>query len=230
MSEPEFPLLFVHSPPQGTRLGSFSAADVPLPAFSFGKPIMWHETYAPPPVFIGQVSLQSGAELFVFGVRYDLKQRTDLPPDAPEPTGFFINFVVAECFADGTRRIHVLSQWRSSTYQSGQDAKDHIFANEIKKKDLAQLCLGEPPKWKAYDAQWPRVNDSLMSFVAQFALPEIEVTRQWLTFNTGIFLFTQEIDGRSVFKITTQDTKYQSAEDHYRAEARRIAKKEKGKP
>ena len=117
---------------------------------------------------------------------------------------------------------HVLAQHRSTTYQSLEETRDSVSGSDMKKKDLPTLCLGEAPRWKAGAAQWPLLSGMPMQFVAQFGLLESEVTRRWLTFNESVFLFWLKHNGRDVFKITTQETRFQSAEDHYRAEARRM--------
>lgn len=61
-----------------------------------------------------------------------------------------------------------------------------------------------------------------MFYLAQFSLPENEVTRLWLTFNESVVLFWREEEGQNNFKITIQETRFQSDEDHYPAEARRL--------
>jgi hypothetical protein len=192
---------------------------VGLPTTSFGKPVEWLPGYVPQPVFIGRCLLPQHGEWLIFGLRHDFEQRTLPPPEK----GFFIRFVVVEATADGPV-AHVLAQQRSTTFQSGEESRDSVFPSDLKKKELAGLCLAEPPRWKAGDAQWPLLQGSPMSFAAQFPLPENEVTRRWLTFNETVFLFWREHEGRSVFKITTQETRFQSAEDHYRVEARRMKK------
>lgn len=212
-------LLSIEPAPDLENLPWDCVSEIGLPATSFGKPVAWRSDYIPPPVFIGRCLLPQHGEWQVFGVRYDFEQRTEPPADS----GFFIRFVVVEATADEPK-AHVLAQHRSSTYQSGEESRDSVFASDMKKKELPDLCLAEPPKWKASDAQWPLLQGARMSFAAQFPLPENEVTRRWLTFNETAFLFWREHEGHSVFKITTQETRFQSAEDHYRAEARRMKK------
>lgn len=193
--------------------------EVGLPATSFGKPVEWEAGYVPQPVFIGRCAAPACGELPVFGVRYDFVRRT-----VPEPgKGYFVRYVVVPPTGDGPV-AHVLGQQRSTTYQSLEETGDSVFASDIKKKDMLALCLAEPPRWKAGSAQWPLLAGTPMHFVAQFGLQESEVTRRWLTFNESVFLFWREHEGRAVFKITTQETRFQSAEDHYRAEARRMKK------
>lgn len=196
---------------------------VGLPATSFGRPVEWDAGYVPQPVFIGRGTVPACGEIWVFGVRYDFEKRT-----VPEPgTGYFIRYVVVQQTVDGPV-AHVLGQQRSTTYQSLEETRDSVFASDIKKKEMHALCLAEAPRWKAGSAQWPLLAGMPMQFVAQFSLQESDLTRRWLTFNESVFLFWREHEGRPIFKITTQETRFQSAEDHYRAEARRM-KKQSGK-
>jgi hypothetical protein len=201
-----------------------SAQDIPLPTHHFGKPIAWTDGFPPPPVFIGVATLPNGRTIALHGVRYNLARRSDLPPDSPVPSGYFVNYVVL--FSAAPADFHVLRQWRSSTWQTGEETKDSVFPSDLKKKERAALCSGAEPAWKASEAQWPLDRGAPMRFVAQFVLPENEVTRQWLTFNEAVFLFWNESDGVATCKITTQEMKFQSAEDHYRVEAKRLSQKQ----
>lgn len=192
---------------------------VGLPTTSFGKPVEWEAGYEPQPVFIGRCAVPACGELLVFGVRYDFEWRT-----LPEPgKGYFVRYIVVQQTAEGPV-AHVLGQKLSTTYQSLEETRDSVFASDLKKKDLPALCLAEAPNWKAGSAQWPLLSGTPMHFVTQFALKESDLTRRWLTFNESVFLFWREHEGRPVFKITDQETRFQSAEDHYRAEARRMKK------
>lgn len=213
-------LLYAVNPPEAGW--ALSQEDVPLASFEFGQPVTWQPGYRPPLVYIGHAPVPGSGNVQLFGVRYSLDRK-----EGGEPTtGFYMNYVVAERREGGGLRVHRLAQCRSVTYQTGQDTKDAVFASDLKKKERVALCLTHEPKWKPAGAQWPLLDGVPMLFVEQFGLPENEVTRQWLTFNACLFLFWREVDGHSVFKIMAQDIKYQSAEDHYRQEARRMARKQ----
>lgn len=190
---------------------------VGLPVTSFGKPVEWQTDYVPRPVYIGRCELPEQGELLVFGVRYEFAQRTDPPP----ASGYFVRYLVVETTTDGPI-AHVLGQQRSSTFQSLEETSDSVFCSDLKKAAVKTLCLSDPPRWKAGSAQWPLLRSTPMFYLAQFSLPENEVTRLWLTFNESVFLFWREEEGQNIFKITTQETRFQSDEDHYRAEARRL--------
>ena len=199
--------LVYHGPSMSTFLSLEPGADleslpwdclnpIGLPATSFGRPVEWRPDYLPQPVFIGRCVLPDGGELLMFGVRYDFQWRTEPAPG----DGYFVRYVVVQQTLDGPV-AHVLAQHRSTTYQSLEETRDSVFGSDIKKKDLPALCSGEPPRWKAGEAQWPLLSGLPMQFVTQFALPENEVTRQWLTFNESIFLFWRETEGRAVSNL-----------------------------
>ena len=190
---------------------------VGLSATCFGKPAAWEPGYLPQPVYLGRCALPGGSELHLFGVRDEFSRRTDPPP----ATGYRMRYLVVE-MAEGGPIVHRLEQQRSATFQSLEETRDTIFASDLKKAVVKSLCAGDPPRWKAGSAEWALLRGEPMEFLTQFALPENEITREWLTFNESVFLFWRQEEGRNVFKITTQETRFQSAEDHYRGEARRM--------
>lgn len=61
-----------------------------------------------------------------------------------------------------------------------------------------------------------------MNFVGQLQLPKTKLTQKHLSWNDTVFLFTAMEEGRRSFRVVTQETRFQSASDHYRDEDRRF--------
>jgi len=87
----------------------------------------------------------------------------------------------------------------------------------LKKKDI--LYLSKPPLWKATEASIPMFGDKLFHFCTQIYLPKNNTTKQYLTWDTTlfVFLFVTEQDELLV-QIFQQDTSQQTAEEHYKLE------------
>ncbi len=95
---------------------------------------------------------------------------------------------------------------------------DHVSADDLSLAAVQSLSSGGAPLWKKEDAEWPTLDGRPMVFVAQFDLPETDITRKHLTWAERVFLFWQRHGKGSCFKITTQDMDFQSASDHYAME------------
>ena len=71
------------------------------------------------------------------------------------------------------------------------------------------LWVGQPPKWVESEPDWPFHDGKPMVFISQTALPENDVTRTRLTFDTVIYLFGARIpveipDGYGVIYKTVE--------------------------
>ena len=185
---------------------------VELPQDWHGSPVIWEKGYSISPVFIGQVTLRDGNDVYLFGARFELSKASVKGRKFTD--GFFVEFFIAECPEDlvDWQRLH---QKRGAVYASNPTKGDHISAEDLSSNVVRSLSHRNPPTWKADDAKWPTYETAPMDFVGQFSLPENEVTRQFLTWDMGVFLFWKQSSDGSCYKITTQDLDYQSASDHY---------------
>jgi len=57
-----------------------------------------------------------------------------------------------------------------------------------------------------------------MEFIGQVTLPDNDVTRARLTWDTTLFLFGADTTDGTVFKLVQQNLAAQTSEEHYRAE------------
>ena len=212
--------LFVTVPPRGVeRLGGCPEL-IDMPDKRYGFSFRWQPGYVPRPVFIGQVEFPlhtiigegdsgSVARAHLFGYRFDLSRASC--PDRDLPDGNFIEYVVVED-RDGRSPVsrRLAQQAASVTYSEVAETEDYDWRQPA--------CLRRPPRWKPEDAYWPACDGRPMVFLQQWTLPENEVTRSYLTHDCDIYLFCLARDNDLVFKITTQSTDLQTAEDHYALE------------
>ena len=176
---------------------------------------IWDLDYNPPLVFIGQVSCPNGSEALVYGIRFNYNRCKCNVPQAPN--NHFVDFVVLELNSSSSRTHH-LQQTDTVTYSINYESDDELFVSEMSKAQINSLSVNSVPNWKPRDAVWPTLDDEPMSFLNQFPIIKSPVTKEFLTSNETVYLFWSETDNGSAFKITTQDTIYQSADDHYALE------------
>jgi hypothetical protein len=94
-------------------------------------------------------------------------------------------------------------------YFEADDHDDHAPAGQI---DHVKLSLGHPGGGMANHLRNP------MLFVGQTRLPENDVTRARLTWDTSLYLFWLRIEGRDHYKLVEQNVGEQSVDDHYAPE------------
>ena len=178
-----------------------------------------------PSVYIGKISLSDKElnslnsstyrELYIFGASV---KTGEVHPKFGELKR--IEFMVAEKKMEPNEIIyHHLAQFDYSImYKREFDKTTRECVDMLKKQDI--LYINKPPRWKASEASIPKYEDKLFYFCMQIYLPENETTKQYLTWNTTlfVFLFVTEQDEMLV-QIFTQDTSQQTAEDHYKLEA-----------
>ena len=209
--------LSVGSPPDWRGYRELWPRLDPLPEKHSIYTLKWPKDLEVPPVFLGQFGLLSGEDslapcyVYVFGFRLNFDQADY--SDFPVPHSYFVEYAVVELPSEKT---HWLSQRESTTYSSLDEKKDYIAAAEVNRAD--ELSLGPRPRWKESEAWWPTFQGTPMSFVGQIALPENAVTRKFLTWDESIFLFWRPTGTGHVFKITEQNIRWQTAEEHYAME------------
>lgn len=189
----------------------------PSPTKWSGMTLTWDDgRVLPPPVFIGQLTVPPRDESpvqqhqFVFGYRVDLAHalRDGKPLPDVYLDGFFPEYAVVEYPAGN---VHWLRQRNSVTYSSTSEADDFLPAADL--PDLSKLCINITPSWKTSEANWPTHEGEPMFFVGQLDLPKNAVTQQFLTWNHSTHLFWAPSAPGSVFKITSQDAKSQTAKE-----------------
>lgn len=202
---------YVATPPDWKRHNASFPEDLKLP-----PNYSWQEgVQCPTPVFIGQFVIPTGADAYLFGLKHLLSNVKDIDPVRAD--GHFLECVIQEVSGEPAV-THRLCQHRSVTYSSVSESRDYIPVRKMKTSTIHAQCVGDAPKWKPYDAQWPTLRSVPMKFIAQFNLTKSDITQQLLTWNTALFVFWDQADESSVFKITAQPITYQSATDHYRSE------------
>lgn len=168
----------------------------------------------PTPVYMGNVPLSKTLTLLLFGYRLDLAKAKC--GEAELPKGHFIEYVVLEQGGSFDGCLHVLAQSESVTYSASLEKDDYLIADSFDWREAPKLETA--PNWKSEEACWPVTKNGPMMFCEQWSLPECDITRTHLTFDTTVFLFAQVSDKEHVFKITTQDIGLQTAEEHYSEE------------
>lgn len=185
-----------------------------LPKKWQGLPIVWDDGYVSELVFIDQLQFEN-RDIYIFGARFNTVSAA-FEGGARLPAGFFINYTVVSCFSEKAERVAVLAQHGGPIYGEVSEKNDWMWAKRIPKDRYMSLI--NRPRWKMSEAQWPLSDGKPMQFLGQVVLPENEVSREFLTWGKSIYLFSDEGMGR--FKITSQDTDLQTAEEHYLLEGR----------
>jgi len=186
-----------------------------LPEEWCGMVVQWKNGYCPEPVFIAQFSFpEENIDVYLYGIRYETSNAS--VKGKTLPAGYFMEYLVLEL--NGNKVTHRLIQNKSVTYSSLPDTKDYVPVANLNKKRVEELSFRKPPSWKVEDAQWPTLNGNPMYFVGQAELIKNGITKSKLTWDEAVFLFWASQNQKAVFKITTQDLDYQSAEEHYNSE------------
>lgn len=194
-----------------------------LPEDWFGMALEWEEDYQPTPVFLGKVDFDRrglGGDVgettaFVFGFKIELAMARCA--EASLPNGHFLSFIVVETRPDQDVVRHVLKQTESVTYSASPEVRDYEIAAEMTSKVMP--CLAAKPSWKPEDGYWPKENGVPMHFLKQWRIPRSEAAQVYFVASLDVFLFAAFRSNRELaFKITTQVTGDQTAEDHYRDE------------
>lgn len=187
------------------------------PSSWLGMRIGWTSESAPVPVFLSRLHGADvvGAELYVFGARYELSDA--LIDGQSLGAGYFIEFFVVWEEAPGRWTVRRLLQHQSITFSETGESGDYIAAEDI--RDQMLLCSRELPIWKTSEAVWPTCGDRPMKFVGQFSLPDTKVARDLFTWGENIYLFWAQTGSSVVFKIVEQEADFQTADEHYASES-----------
>lgn len=174
----------------------------------------WRSDQQPPPILIATLGVPGADQNFLFGYRHDISDA--LVGGKSFGIGHFIEYAVAQKALGCLWTVHRLVQQHSVTFTATMEAGDRVAASEV--EDVDSHCLGELPRWRWSEANWPIHHNRPMTFVAQFDLPDSQVTRTLLAANVRVFLFTAPENGQPIFKIVEEDMKTQSAGEHYALE------------
>jgi hypothetical protein len=204
---------FVHKPPDWHGLRAIWPILPSLPAEFYGFELSWPDSLEVPPVFISQYELSGcfgivpksklNTNVYLFGFRINFDDVTSVPRELAG--GHVIEFTVIEYRSDGSFTQHHLKQRESVTYSSFSEPQDYRISAEM--TESQRRYAGPCPLWKETEAYWPFSDSDPMIFVGQ-AL--------WGDFN---YVFVAEKNDRLIFKVTTQPTDIQTAEEHYQEEA-----------
>lgn len=131
-----------------------------------------------------------------------------------------IEFLVNEFNPNrGSSRQHHLAQHNSIMYKTPETPDEYECVDMLKKKDIKFLF--SPPRWKKSEASIPLYGKSLYVFTKQFHAFESHINKEFFTWNKScyVFIYVTNEDELSI-QIFTQDTSTQTAEDHYKLEAK----------
>ncbi len=171
---------------------------------------LWPEDYTVPLILIGGFEFMDRA-YELHGMKSDLSKATK---DGEIGRGKVLEFVIDKC---GT-----LVRLR----QCGSVAcTEFKYASLIYTKKASEVKnqLSEP-KWKSKkEADWPHCADKPMPFLAQFDIPSNSLTLARFVGNRRVALFgIVASESEEIFAITSQEIKFQSADDHYKGENLRL--------
>jgi hypothetical protein len=184
------------------------------PARWQGETIEWKSAGVPDAVFLRRFRPVDGAEVFLFGARYEL---TDFLLDGePQGDGHFVEYIVVARSESGPWTVHRLLQQRSVTFSEVDEVDDSVTA---KKVTASKFLAGDlPPRWESpSEAEWPTHDGKPMMFLGQLSVPDSEATRTKFTWKTTVYLF-RDGESRPLFKAMIQQRGEQSAENHYESE------------
>lgn len=206
-------MLTVSGAPARVELPPIDSLIAGKPLMLFRRPAEWLSDERAPPVFLASFQIPDLAEVFLFGLRHDLS----LLRESRE--GYVVEFFVVLADRSAGWRVHRLNQNAGPNYAEGNERADYVPATAVKSPELRSL--GTPPQWKKHAAFWPTLTGKPMTFVGQVGLPKTKITSQFLTWDCNLYLFWSGDPPDHSFKVCKQQAKFQSAQDHYRAEARR---------
>lgn len=120
-------------------------------------------------------------------------------------------------------------EWQDVLYQdykkSGSSTDRLTWIRERLAREV--LWVDVPPDWGTDEPEWPFHQGRPMVFIRQFALPDNQVTRSSVTWETMLYVFgirvpspteTRSDAYRMVYEVVQRPTGLQTAEDHYREE------------
>ncbi len=190
----------------------------------YGFKISWPKDMDINPVFVNQYSISSEeistqydqtgitVTLYLFGYRLNLK---DAQCDEIElPDGHYIEYKLVEYRNKKLYTIHDLKQRESTTYSTLDEVDDSLPVSTLKNSELS-LINTRKPVWKESDAMWPTLENKLMLFIGQATLLKNKVTQNHLTWSFSNYLFIGKTNNELVYKMVTQNNKYQSMDEHY---------------
>ncbi|SDH64115.1 hypothetical protein SAMN05216588_10649 [Pseudomonas flavescens] len=130
-----------------------------------------------------------------------------------------LQLLVVESRGDSPEPIHhPLAQHDGPMYRQAEGPATYACVDMLRQGDVRYLR--RPPKWKASQASIPTYQDKLLHFCTQFYIPENATTRQYLIWDTTLFVFLGVTEQEALqVQVFAQDTSEQSAEDHYALEA-----------
>lgn len=182
-----------------------------------GMVIDWSFAGKPVLVFLSEFSAlplsEHANDIFLFGARYNLQEA--LIGGQSLGPGYFVEYLVFRELSSGDWVTHRLLQQQSVTFSDDGETRDYVAASSIA---AASLCRGAPPRWKWDEAVWPTHQGKPMTFLDQLALPDTDLTRTMFTWNINVFLFEANVGSRDTFKVVTQESDLQTAEEHYATE------------
>lgn len=179
----------------------------------------WLDDDPPVPVLLGTLPNADGSsELLLLGARYELS-RALFNGTPSGHSGHFVEYFVAEEKVPESWKVHRLLQAGSVTYSDSDQNGDYVPARAV--KDAAARSIGAVPRWKASEAQWPTFEGEPMTFHGQLSLPSSATARTLFTYGVNVYLFSAGQDETRLFKIVDQQSKFQTAEEHYAEEERR---------
>lgn len=182
----------------------------------------WPVLNGTPMLFVGQTQIPADnehdlppAELYIFA------GRGTVPPDLVPPHLRGENDWVAEYEV----LLHDVSRdaWTAHHLIQDKGVVYHVAGTTAERASVDMLAqsafrvMQRKPRWRASEATWPMLNGRHMVFIAQWVVPENQLTKGTFA-GEAIFLFADRAGGALEIKIWTTDVRVQTAEDHYRAE------------
>jgi hypothetical protein len=183
-----------------------------------GLPIDWSCASDPVPVYLARFRTSKDLavpNVFLFGARYNLVEA--LLEGESLGAGNFVEYFVVCGRPEASWSLHRLLQRQSVTFSEVDEAKDYVPADTV--TNLSNLVVHRLPCWESEsDAAWPTNHGKPMIFLGQIALPETKLTRALFTWGISVYLFWSP-NGRDSFKVITQASGVQTADEHYESEA-----------
>lgn len=176
-----------------------------------GKRLRWSEKEMPIPERLTSLPLPDSRTVHLFATRHDL---ADVSVDGRSYAPWYFEEYFAVTGEPSCWRVHRLRQrGRSVTYSASFESGDSQRAEQA----LRLIGSGgRLPEWKASDAAWPLLGGRVMSFVGQVSLER--QTSPTTPSGVTVYLFWCETAGEDAFKVVTQESHIQTADEHYRQE------------
>lgn len=178
-----------------------------------GLSVKWRTDTAPAVVFVHQFAAwrsDAPVKMFMFGAKYDLNE-AELTGTALSG-GYFVEYFVASQREKTEWRICRLLQHVSPIFSDRAEKRDYVSARDV--SDQVALSAARPPNWDVSEAIWPTIDCKPMMFIGQVDLPDVQTTRERLTWNVTLYLFWARVADADRFKVVAQ-AGGQSAEDYY---------------